>query len=292
MPSLLNHTSFSTTVYDGPPSPCSSTPASSTSSTESDPLYRPLPREAASDDDIEALRSVYTQPSSDSDTSSVTGWERVGVNISGFYKYIKISILTIFAKMGFTDLESSSKHQRYRHRARRWLESKYQHYTLITLIAIDVSLIFADIFISLYTCEEGKHRSESTDRRLDRTQEGLKIISLIFSCIFLLELLITLWAFGLAHLKSKFHIFDATVIIAGFVLDVVLNGVNSEVASLVVLLRLFRFVKIVEEMGSTQETRVEELKDGMERLRRENEELGRELGRYRTGDLESRGGGR
>lgn len=192
--------------------------------------------------------------------------------------------------MGFTDFESSSKHQRYRGRARKWLDSKYQHYLLIGLIAIDVSLIFTDIFISLYTCEEGRNRSESTDRRLDRTQEALKIISLVFSCIFLLELLITLWAFGIKRLKSKFACFDAAVIIAGFVLDVVLNGVNSEVASLVVLLRLFRFVKIVEEMGSTTETRIEGLKEEMETLKRENAKLEGELADFRMGDLESGGG--
>ena len=236
---------------------------SSTSSTDSSPLHRPLLHEAASEDDIEALHSVYSRSSSDSDASSITGWSRLGADISHFHTYltkeISIGIQNGIKNMGFTDIHSSFRHQRYRERARKWLESKYQHYLLITLIAFDVSCIFADIFISLYTCEEGKDRGETTDRRLDRAQEGLAIISLIFSCIFLLELLITLWAFGLRHLKSKFHVFDAAVIVAGFVLDVVLRGVNAEVASLVVLLRLFRFVKIIEELGDATEARVEGL---------------------------------
>lgn len=258
--------------------------ASLCSSTDSDPLHRPLLQEAASEDDIEALRSVYSRSSSDSSASSITGFERVGADIRGFYKYIKGSILKPFK------MEKNGKHERCRAKARRWLGSKYQHYLLIILISLDVSCIFADIFISLYTCEEGKNRSETTDRRIERTQEALAIISLVFSCIFLAELIVTLWAFGLRYLKSKFHIFDAIVIIAGFVVDVVLRGVNSEVASLVVLLRLWRFVKIIEEIGNGAGVRVEELEERIGKLEEENSKMAGELASWRRGDVESQVG--
>lgn len=258
--------------------------ASPTSSTDSDPLHRPLLREAESEDDIEALQSIYAASSSDSDASSITGLERLGSDFKSFLSYL--GILTLYKRLEKLVRMQKSKteqHQRWRRRARKWLGSKYQHYLLISLIAIDVLCIFADIFISLYTCEEGKNTSKKVHHRLDKTQEALAIISLVFSCIFLTELLITLWAFGWRWLKSKFHVFDAVVIIASFVVDVVLHGVNSEVASLVVLLRLWRFVKIIEEISDTQEDRIEAFEEKVKKLKEENERMARELERWRQG---------
>lgn len=46
------------------------------------------------------------------------------------------------------------------------------------------------------------------------------------------------------YFKSKFHCFDAIVIVAGFVVDVCLKNTLEEVASLVVVLRLWRVFKV------------------------------------------------
>ena len=167
--------------------------ASPTSSTDSDPLHRPLLREAESEDDIEALQSIYSASSSDSDASSITGLERLGSDLKSFLSYLGIlSLYKRLAKLVRMEKSKTEQHQNWRRRARKWLGSKYQHYLLISLIAIDVLCIFADIFISLYTCEEGKNTSKKVHHRLDKTQEALAIISLVFSCIFLTELLISM----------------------------------------------------------------------------------------------------
>lgn len=42
--------------------------------------------------------------------------------------------------------------------------------------------------------------------------------------------------------KSWFHCFDATVILAGFVIDVCLKNVLEEAGSIVIVLRLWRYV--------------------------------------------------
>ena len=44
--------------------------------------------------------------------------------------------------------------------------------------------------------------------------------------------------------KSWFHCLDATVITLAFLIDVVLKGVLEEVGSLVVVLRLWRVIKV------------------------------------------------
>lgn len=52
-----------------------------------------------------------------------------------------------------------------------------------------------------------------------------------------------------SYLKPYFHRLDATIIIAGFLIEVVLKGVLEEIASLILVLRLWRFVKIFEEFS-------------------------------------------
>lgn len=98
----------------------------------------------------------------------------------------------------------------------------------------------------------------------------------------MLELLISIWAFGTSYFSSWFHIFDAIVIIAGFTIDVVESGTVEEVGSLVVVLRLWRVFKIIEKLSTGAQEQFgdlqgenEKLKEEVERLKGEVEELKR-----------------
>lgn len=64
---------------------------------------------------------------------------------------------------------------------------------------------------------------------------------------------------------------------AGFITDVLLHGVLEEVASLVVILRLWRFFKIIEEFSVGAEEQMDGLTLRIEQLETENEDLRREL---------------
>lgn len=119
----------------------------------------------------------------------------------------------------------------------------------------------------------------------------------------MLELLASIWAFGLSYFRSKFHVFDALVILTSFVIDVLLRGILEEVASLVIVLRLWRVFKIIEELSGAAEEqmeglveRVEGLEKEREGLERENRGLRREVGELRrrigrAGDGDGEGGG-
>jgi hypothetical protein len=78
------------------------------------------------------------------------------------------------------------------------------------------------------------------------------------------------------YFKSKFHIFDATVIIAGFIVDVLLHGTLQEVGSLVVVGRLWRVFKIIEEFSTGAEEQIEGLQERIEQLEKEKEACTRE----------------
>ena len=74
-----------------------------------------------------------------------------------------------------------------------FLTSKYGHSSVMILVILDVAGIFADFLISLHICE---HSGEDV-RVWQRINEGLNILSLVFSCLFMAELLCSIYAFGL-----------------------------------------------------------------------------------------------
>ncbi|KAL2430834.1 hypothetical protein ABEF95_013795 [Exophiala dermatitidis] len=167
----------------------------------------------------------------------------------------------------------------------RFLASKWGHYFVIVLVGLDISCIFADFLISLHICENaGKEKFDY--KGWQKANEVLGYVSLAFSCLFMAELVASVFAFGFDYFRSKFHIFDALVIIVAFVIDVLLRGGPLEEAgSLVVVLRLWRVFKIIEEFSSGAADEVDELQERVEALEREKEQVEKENHqlRYRVG---------
>jgi hypothetical protein len=82
---------------------------------------------------------------------------------------------------------------RFRKFLQWFLTSKYGHYLVLVLVSLDVAGIFADLLISLHVCE---HSGDNLRFWLD-FDDALDILSLVFSCLFMLELLCSIYAFGL-----------------------------------------------------------------------------------------------
>jgi len=160
---------------------------------------------------------------------------------------------------------------------RKFLSSKWGHYIVLVLVGLDVSSIFADFIVQIFTCE-GKIPKDDGETTL----EVLSIVSLIFSCLFVLELLARVWAFGLNYFRSKFHCFDAMIILTSFVIDVLLRGILEEVASIVIVLRLWRVFKIIEELSVSAEDQMEELQLRLEAAEQEQAQMEAELSRLKT----------
>jgi hypothetical protein len=82
--------------------------------------------------------------------------------------------------------------------------------------------------------------------------EVLAHISLVITTLFLVEIPLALWAFGLRYYNpfgevphAILHAFDAAIIMTTFVLEVILKGKERELASLLIILRLWRLIKLV-----------------------------------------------
>lgn len=80
-----------------------------------------------------------------------------------------------------------------------------------------------------------------------------------------------------SYFRSRFHCFDAFVVVVGFVVDVLLHGILEEAASLVVILRLWRVFKIIEELSVGASEQTESLERKIEELRTENGLLMKEI---------------
>ena len=184
--------------------------------------------------------------------------------------------------------------QKYRTQAYNILISKYAQYTILLLVFLDLCITLFEFLVKLSLCEHTcKRGNESTRKGLAKAEDALALTSLVFSSVFMVELIVSIWAFGLRYVsdhrtertppthldfglqsanslgryfKSKFHLFDAVVIIAGFVVDVALTGVDQDIGSAVLALRLFRIVKIVEEMGNSVQEDSDRSHEVIERL--------------------------
>ncbi|CRG84098.1 hypothetical protein PISL3812_01432 [Talaromyces islandicus] len=195
---------------------------------------------------------------------------------------------------GYYRVEPRGIIPRARAKTRAAFSSKWGHYAVLLLVAVDVTCIFADFLIELHTCGL-RERHQTVDRRWDIAQEALKLVGLIFSCLFMVELIASVLSFGLNYFKSKFHTFDAGVIVLAFIMDVALRGVVEELGSLVVALRLWRVFKIIEEIGEVSAEMMERYEDELDTLKRENMKLKRKLRGYGASeeddDIEAHAGG-
>ncbi|KAK3682141.1 hypothetical protein B0T22DRAFT_470417 [Podospora appendiculata] len=183
---------------------------------------------------------------------------------------------------------SISTYTQRRRQARALLSSRAKHYVILAFVTVDVAAILADIFIGLITCDLGLEK----ETWVEEAKEALYFVGLTFSCLFLVELAVTVWAFGLGRFFQEwFHCFDAFVIIASFIIDIVARGVLEEIGSLVIMLRLWRLVKIVEELSVGAAERMEEIEGKVVDLERENTDLKTQIEIMRDQYWENRDGG-
>ncbi|KAK4191143.1 hypothetical protein QBC35DRAFT_402461, partial [Podospora australis] len=157
----------------------------------------------------------------------------------------------------------------FRSQARELMSSKAKHYFILGLVTLDVAAILADIFIALVACDLGLE----DEAWVKTTREILPPFALVLSSVFMVELLVTIWAFGTRFFHAWFRCFDGTIILVSFVVDVFIHGIAEEIASIVIGLRLWRLVKIVEEVSAGAAERMEDLESQVKTLKQRNEEL-------------------
>ncbi|KAH7914986.1 hypothetical protein BJ138DRAFT_1055798 [Hygrophoropsis aurantiaca] len=161
----------------------------------------------------------------------------------------------------------------WRKKVGRFLESPHLHTFVIVLIAIDASCVLADLgysFLADGCVPEGPE--------FPTWLEVLANISRAITTLFLIEIPVTIWAFGLRFYipfsgitHAALHLFDAFIIITTFVLEFVLRGKERELAGLLIILRLWRLVKLVGGIAVGAGEVEEELNEELEETKRQLE---------------------
>lgn len=86
-----------------------------------------------------------------------------------------------------------SSYHRNQQRCQALLVSKQKHYFILALVALDVACLLTDILIALIDCD----KRIKNDEWVPEVREALEHAGLVFSCLFLVELILCLWAFGI-----------------------------------------------------------------------------------------------
>lgn len=71
--------------------------------------------------------------------------------------------------------------------------------------------------------------------------------------------------------------FDAFVIVVSFIVDLIEHGMIEKIASLIIILRLWRFVKIVDEFSIEASKQMDGLQRRLDELEAENARLRQQL---------------
>ncbi|OOQ89966.1 putative ion transport protein [Penicillium brasilianum] len=165
---------------------------------------------------------------------------------------------------------------RWRRSARDFLNSRWGHYLVLLLVTIDVCCSFSEFLIQLHVCEL-KQNGYKVGHEWAVIEETLGIAGLVISCLFMVELIVSTLSFGMGYFSTWFHVFDSIVILVAFIIQVSLRGVEEEVGSLVIVLRLWRVFQIIEELKSASEDTMEQYEEEIERLQQENASLRQRL---------------
>ncbi|KAI8638872.1 hypothetical protein BD408DRAFT_422393 [Parasitella parasitica] len=134
------------------------------------------------------------------------------------------------------------------------LENEKFHLAVLGLVLIDATCVVIQIVYTFFhECQvpvvlySGSHRASY----LLIAFEMAEIISISICVLFLTECILCLIAFGPRYYLPgwehwKLHVFDASVVTTTLILEVGLKGKEREVAGLLIILRLWRVVKVIE----------------------------------------------
>ncbi|KAH7326321.1 hypothetical protein B0I35DRAFT_466950 [Stachybotrys elegans] len=169
--------------------------------------------------------------------------------------------------------DHEGKVEAYRAKGRDLLGSRTKHYVVMGVVAFDVAALLGNIFLQLISCEMHQ-RDEPWVQQLTK---ALTSLGLVFSCVFMVELIACVFSYGISYFSTWFHVFDSVVIVLSFFIDFATQGLTESIGSLVVVLRLWRLAKISEEMVLGSVERVDFLEQHIEELEAENSRLRSEL---------------
>lgn len=129
------------------------------------------------------------------------------------------------------------------------LESREAHYLVIGLVLFDLAIVLTELVLSSFFPSQ-----QLAPHIVHVAEEALSWTSIGILALFTSELVAKLLVFGLGYYThSKWHMFDATIVVISFTLELSLKGVAQEVASLLIFFRLWRIMRIMHGVAEAME---------------------------------------
>ena len=152
----------------------------------------------------------------------------------------------------------------------RNLENPKFHLFIVTLIVIDIILVFIELLLErIYVCTCPSHPPEFVFT-LGHIFLGYTYFML---GLFALEMIAKFWVFGFQYFKDPWHLFDVIFIAASIIVNVMFNHIWN-VGFGLILGRVFRIVRFGHGVAETTEQEAEKRLHSLERqLLLQNEEL-------------------
>ncbi|KAI3435829.1 hypothetical protein D9Q98_001887 [Chlorella vulgaris] len=142
-----------------------------------------------------------------------------------------------------------SRHAHKQRSVAELLESSTAHYIVIGLTLVDLAVVVTELILTaIFACHEHEPHAVHT------AEEALRWTSVGILCLFTAELAVRLAVFGHTYFThSRWHLFDAVVVISSLVLELSLHNLAQEVASLLVFFRLWRVLRVMHGVAEAIE---------------------------------------
>ncbi|KAL2213953.1 hydrogen voltage-gated channel 1 [Sarocladium strictum] len=163
--------------------------------------------------------------------------------------------------------------QSHRAKGQQILSSRKKHFIVMSLVALDVVALLANVFIQLIACE--MHQDD--EHWVQVVVSCLEAIGLTISSLFMVELVACMYSYGMSYFSSWFIIFDSAIIVLSFVIDIASTGLTQSIGSLLIILRFWRLAKISEELVLGATVRMDLLEQQLHELEHENGRLKAQL---------------
>lgn len=102
----------------------------------------------------------------------------------------------------FYDLEDDVANWHWARRLQRAcaiaMASRRKHFLVMAAVALDASTLLASIFIQLIACET----QQADEPWVNTVTTALEVVGRIFSCLFMVELILCVYAFGWRYVSS------------------------------------------------------------------------------------------
>ena len=139
-----------------------------------------------------------------------------------------------------TDSDDKHEFRTLRQRLNYILHTNKFQIIIVCFVILDCLLVIAELLLDMKIIRLTDHEGEMAPRVLHYS--SVAVLSL-----FIIEIMVRIYAYRLDFFKHKMEMFDAVVVIASFVLDIVFrdNEGPESGAGLLVVLRLWRVTRIL-----------------------------------------------